>query len=563
MRHRGALIAVLLAALPAAVTGAAAASAHDIVPATWTTGANVTDWSTDGYRQARDVLEAARADGITSVSLVPTVYMDGPTDSSVERDLALTPSDESLRQAAMEARSMGLSVTIKPHVDVLDESYRGDIQPADRAAWFASYQRLLVGYATLAREVGAETLVVGTELDSVAGDHPAWTSIIAAARSAFPGELTYAANWSAVTAVPFWNQLDVIGVDAYVPLGDAGSTPAQLRAAWTPLLSQLTALHDQTGMPVTFTELGYQSRSDGLRTPFAATGPSDEGVQARGYDAAFAVWSGVPWFRGISWWDFPVRPGEPSAHDGEFSPRGKTAEDVLRSWTGGPGSPASTGSASDRGGGGLAVGTLLIVLAVAGFALAISVAAVRRRLPSRDEPGDRRFGVPVVQGMLVDPVRVANLVCAAGAEALVEQARSTLDSVSAVLFLRDPNDALIAHVAVGVGVSPEIVGRSLSSSSGLMGHVLETGNPIAVADYSKLPDPIRHHASSETSAALSVPVRLDGRVIGALTVARNERYAPSERHLLSPLADELAALLPPWIISASWPADVELVIAMG
>jgi GAF domain-containing protein len=96
-----------------------------------------------------------------------------------------------------------------------------------------------------------------------------------------------------------------------------------------------------------------------------------------------------------------------------------------------------------------------------------------------------------------------------------------------------------------------------------MGHVLETGNPIAVADYSELPDPIGHHAGSETSAALSVPVRLDGRVIGALTVARNERYAPSERHLLSPLADELAALLPPWIISASWPADVELVIAMG
>jgi hypothetical protein len=648
MQHRGTLIGVLATVVVGLATlGAPTVSARSALPSNWTTGANVTDWSTDGYKQARGVLEAARADGITSVSLVPTLYMDDPADSTVARDPQRTPSDDSLRDAATEARSLGLQVTIKPHVDVLDGSYRGDIQPADRGAWFASYGELLNHYAMLAHDVGARTVVIGTELDSMVGDRAEWASMIATARTAFPGTLTYAANWGVVGDVPFWDQLDEIGVDAYLPLGDANTSPAQLRAAWQPLVGELSALHDRTGKPVIFTELGYQSRTDGLRTPYAATGASDEGVQARGYDAAFAVWSAFPWFRGISWWDFPVRPGASSAHDGEFSPRGKAAEQVLRRRTGATGQTPAPGAAAAPK---RSIVIWLVALGVAAVAAALFVLRLRRRspdvgvrvpalrvpaiprpslrVPAIPRPSLRVPAIPrpslrvptiprpslrvpairvpaiprpslrlplvvrpivrapairrlvtrrradggsaqplpgspaLVEGGvddIVDPVRMACLLAGPELEPLLVQARFVLDAHSVVLFLRDPHDGTVVHVAMAVGVPEDLVGRQLSSADGLMGHVLQTGNPISVADRSQLPDAIAHPLVGDVNAALSVPVRLSGRVTGALTVGRAEPFAPSERHLLSPVADAIAELLPPWLIGASWPNEPQTV----
>jgi GAF domain-containing protein len=150
---------------------------------------------------------------------------------------------------------------------------------------------------------------------------------------------------------------------------------------------------------------------------------------------------------------------------------------------------------------------------------------------------------------------MACLLAGPAAEPLLIQARFTLDSHAVVLFLRDPHEPTVVHAAMGVGVPEDFIGRQLCSDDGLMGHVLQTGNAISVADRSQLPDAICHPLIADVTAALSVPVRLDGRVIGALTVTRDAPYAPSERHLLAPLADAIAQLLPPWLIGASWPED--------
>jgi hypothetical protein len=46
-------------------------------------------------------------------------------------------------------------------------------------------------------------------------------------------KLTYAANWDDFDKVPFWNELDYIGIDAYFPLSNA-TTPSvlELNDAW-------------------------------------------------------------------------------------------------------------------------------------------------------------------------------------------------------------------------------------------------------------------------------------------------------------------------------------------
>ena len=140
-------------------------------------------------------------------------------------DSAKTPSDASLTRAIASARSAGLEVILKPHVDVLDGTFRGDIQPADRAAWFQSYKLFIGIYADLAARSGVGYFSVGTELKSLSGETESWKSVIDNVRGKFGGQLTYAANWDEVFQVQFWDALDIIGVDAYFPLSQKGETP--------------------------------------------------------------------------------------------------------------------------------------------------------------------------------------------------------------------------------------------------------------------------------------------------------------------------------------------------
>ena len=52
-------------------------------------------------------------------------------------------------------------------------------------------------------------------------DKTYWESLIADVRAAAPSlKLTYSANWSNASQVTFWNKLDYVGLDGYVPLSN-------------------------------------------------------------------------------------------------------------------------------------------------------------------------------------------------------------------------------------------------------------------------------------------------------------------------------------------------------
>lgn len=96
----------------------------------------------------------------------------------------------------------------------------------------------------------------------------------------YDGPLTFAANWvDGAKSVEFWDQLDLIGIDAYMPLmtEDRSNPPVEaLVEAWKPYQVRMKALAKKWGLPITFTELGYQSR---LGT--AEAGPESDGEPRR------------------------------------------------------------------------------------------------------------------------------------------------------------------------------------------------------------------------------------------------------------------------------------------
>lgn len=350
MRRPPAPPATLLAVLAAAAVGLATAAlviAREPAPGElserWQRGANLTAFQAGAYGEpeARQAMLTARAAGFRRLALVPTWYMDSPDASAVTRDPVKTPTDESLRTAARGAAELGLEIVLKPHVDVADGSFRGEVLPGDRGAWFDSYSEMLLGYADLAEELGAVALVVGTELTSMTLEPEPWRELIAAVRERYDGDLTFAANWvDGAEQIGFWDELDLIGIDAYMPLRTPSPDPgvAELVTAWGPYVERIEALHERWELPVLFTEAGYRSRAGAAVQE--AGGPPSERAQAEAYEAAFEALAPRGWFEGIWWWEWSA---ERIADPGGFSPEGKLAEDVLAEWQGPPAGLSSSG----------------------------------------------------------------------------------------------------------------------------------------------------------------------------------------------------------------------------
>lgn len=335
---------VTLLTLVALAAGAGAFAVHSVdgddpaLPEHWQRGVNLTAFLPDAYAapEAERAMLTARAAGAQLVSLTPTSYMDTATSNEVAADPAKTPTDASVLAAAREARRLGLDVAIKPHVDVKDGTFRGEISPSDRGAWFRSYGELVDRYATLASRAGARYFVIGTELTSMTGDEIPWRALIQRARDRFDGKIVFAANWvDGAEQINFWDALDAIGIDGYMPLGDdLEPTVPELTKEWWPYAERMSSLHERWRKPVLFTELGYESRIGTAARIDQGTAPLSEQAQADAYEAAFLALSPLPFFRGIWWWEWSAEGLGIGPTDGGFSPEGKEAADVLERWQG-------------------------------------------------------------------------------------------------------------------------------------------------------------------------------------------------------------------------------------
>ena len=299
-------------------------------------GITLVDWSADGYSrpETNASLQAVAATGANTVVIIVTAYQSDTASNVVRGDDPRTPSAPSVAQAITWARALGLSVTLKPHVDVDSGAWRALIAPSNAAQWFESYRDFLLSWASFAATHGVSRLVVGTELAGTLQHEAEWNETIRRVRGVFSGELVYAASWDEAALVPFWKQVDVVGVDFYGAVTQR-TTPGRLEilAAWQPWLDRLQLLHRQTGRDIFFTEIGYRSVDGAGMNPhdFVSDAPADPGEQADLYWAALEAAASRPWIVGLSWWDWPAAGA--SAADQQYSPRGKPAEaELIASW---------------------------------------------------------------------------------------------------------------------------------------------------------------------------------------------------------------------------------------
>jgi hypothetical protein len=303
--------------------------------------------STGGDKVVTAEAERMAAPGHNMVSLEATWAVE-KRDSNKPYRTSTTVPDQDLLLAARRVREAGMNVmlTVKIFCERCpgpDGSWRGVLQPSDRAEFFRNYRVMTNHYADIARQAGAALYFVGSEMNTLQGETGAWRQVVLEARSRFSGRIGYQANWDALTGVDFWDDVDIAGVSVYFPLSDEPQPNiSDLLAAWrdsdteahrgSDWYGQLEAFARSHGKPVLFGEVGYQSAIQAAQRPFNKEkfNGTDQQLQADLYQTVLTLFEDRPWWAGVIWWEYLISPADNSDHD--YSPRGKLAEQLLTRW---------------------------------------------------------------------------------------------------------------------------------------------------------------------------------------------------------------------------------------
>jgi hypothetical protein len=286
----------------------------------------------DGPQIAQSLAEMAEV-GANWVQFTPAWGQNATNASAIGRT-PQTINDDHLEGIIALAHTYGLKVFLTPHLNVPGES-RSTISPDDRGAWFASYTAFISHYAAMAQRLGVEQFAVGSELASISDDRPGWLQVIREVRARYDGTVLYAAEPGEAERVPFWDALDLIGIDAYYPLTETPTTDVSvLQRAWEPIRAEMASGSARYGRKILFTEAGYTSQEGTTTRPndWMLGTPPSESEQAAAYQALLATFSDEPWWEGVYWWVWNALPDDGSDHATNYSPRGKAAEGVVREW---------------------------------------------------------------------------------------------------------------------------------------------------------------------------------------------------------------------------------------
>ncbi|MEN8965019.1 MAG: glycoside hydrolase [Polaribacter sp.] len=243
-----------------------------------------------------------------------------------------------LLQYAKEFKKEGVKLMVKPHMWLRRGGFTGDLKATTEENWTIlenSYKDYILTYAKAAKELKAEILCIGTELEQFVKNRPEfWRKLIKQIRAVYKGKLTYAANWDEFKRITFWNELDYIGIDAYFPLSDNKTPTVQdFEEGWQEHKKEIITLQKKIKKPVLFTEFGYRSIHFNGKKPWEANrvrGAINLKAQVNALQAIHNQFWKEDWFAGgFVWKWFHAHERVGGEKDNRFTPQNKPAEKLL------------------------------------------------------------------------------------------------------------------------------------------------------------------------------------------------------------------------------------------
>ncbi len=323
-------------------------------------------------REARDQVDQMALIGVRWICLNVAVLQDHFASLHIYQDFRLSPADHEVVEIIAYIHKKGLSVFLRPVLELQDGTWRGRIRfPEENvqvipgrsqtlwSQWFDSLRPCLCHYAKLAQQTGAELFSIGCEMDGTLFQHEQYQRTIKAVREVYAGLVTYCADWPPIEAArtwvehgltegddwiqpayePWYKDLDCLCTSYYTTVaGEPGASVADMQGKMAIDREIFRALHQRIGKPIILGEAGCRSVRGGAMLPWAfqRIDRYDPQEQVNYMKALYSTFKNEPWCAGIYWWkwqalvDRPENSTDPAGDTG-FSLSGKPGLTELRS----------------------------------------------------------------------------------------------------------------------------------------------------------------------------------------------------------------------------------------
>lgn len=295
-----------------------------------------------GNTEDLEKLKTNNFEWITLTPFMDQIHYDKPSLRLISNE-SYNTTLKHYKAVKEECDKYGIKIMLKPHIWLQKREngkWRSDIKmetEQDWNTWFESYNQNMLKYAELAEELQLEQFCIGTELETTVYEKPdKWKALIKKVKATYKGKLTYAANWDGeYKEVPFWDQLDYIGIQAYFPISEIENpTLLELENHWRKHTKEIVLVSSKFNKPVLFTELGYKSIRGTSRKPWEWNGLNSlyskisKGEQLLCYQAFFnTIWK-EPWFHGIHIWEWQSS-GKSDGNNTNFTIEGKPSLNLI------------------------------------------------------------------------------------------------------------------------------------------------------------------------------------------------------------------------------------------
>ncbi|GEQ85328.1 hypothetical protein ULMS_08360 [Patiriisocius marinistellae] len=248
---------------------------------------------------------------------------------------------EGVKQYIEMLHKNNIAVMVKPQIWISRGEFTGYLKMNTEKDWKVleeSYLDFILIYARLAEQMNTEMYCIGTELEQFIIQRPKfWNHLITEVKKVYKGKLTYAANWDEYKRVPFWGQLDYIGVDAYFPISkEKTPTIEQAKSGlqkWKIEMQQISEIHKK---PILFTEYGYRSVDFAGKEPWLSSREMKSinmYAQTNLTKALIEEMYPEPWFAGGFIWKWFIEHNKVGGlENNQFTPQNKPVEQELKKY---------------------------------------------------------------------------------------------------------------------------------------------------------------------------------------------------------------------------------------
>lgn len=289
-----------------------------------------------------EVIQPAVNTNANWVTLMPFGFMKTTSERTIQYNSKrqwLGETKKGISKTALEFHNQKIKVMLKPQIWIPNGGFTGTIAMKNEDDWLAlekSYENFILDYAQVAQDGKFELFCIGTELSSFVVARPLyWKKLIQKIKKIYTGKITYAENWDSYKKVPFINDLDFIGIDAYFPLAkEKTPTVAAIEKEWKPIKAALKEFSLKHKKTILFTEFGYQSKDFTTLEPwnFSKTSPVNLIAQRNALEAIFNQFWNEKWFAGgflWKWYDYKNAGG---IADSDYTVQNKPALKLVSDW---------------------------------------------------------------------------------------------------------------------------------------------------------------------------------------------------------------------------------------